>query len=328
MTTQETKVAKFVRTGRSRALVNLSKMGHCAPAVMQTILDGSNMGSARLVRLVGGLPGGIGNTGQECGAITSPLVVLGLRYASDHMRQGVPMIVYKGHDFLRRFTGSFRTPLCGVIRGTGRVPFTCINVIRRAPELFEETLASSCEDALSDGQIEAYARLHAHFTGTGFRRGFHCSHDVLDRLRGSISVDQQLLDATAGFLGGTILSGMTCGAFTAGVMALGLALGRIENSRLRVLRLIGTMTMGGNALADNLNAFSCTMNRGHRLGEWFASRFGSTLCREITECDFSITGDVQRFIEKGGVARCREITQGVAREVQAMIRSGLEQEAI
>ena len=35
----------------------------------------------------------------------------------------------------------------------------------------------------------------------------------------------------SGFVGGTVFTGMTCSALTAGVMAMGVALGEIENSR-------------------------------------------------------------------------------------------------
>ena len=38
-------------------------------------------------------------------------------------------------------------------------------------------------------------------------------------------------------------------------MALGVVRGEIERSRLRVLRMIGTMAAGGNAFADDLNKF-------------------------------------------------------------------------
>ncbi len=57
------------------ALSNLIHMGHCAPTVMQTLLDISSTRKEWLVRLSAGMPGGIGNTGHECGAVTSPLVV-------------------------------------------------------------------------------------------------------------------------------------------------------------------------------------------------------------------------------------------------------------
>lgn len=59
-----------------------------------------------------------------------------------------------------------------------------------------------------------------------------------------------LADAVMAFMGGTVFTGMTCGALIAGVMALGLALGEIEDSRLRVARMIATIALGGNAIAD------------------------------------------------------------------------------
>ena len=70
--------------------------------------------------------------------------------------------------------------------------------------------------------------------------------------------------------------GGTCGAFIAGVMAIGLEAGEIEDSRLRVIRLLAIMTVGGDAFGDHLNKFNPSMNRGNRLATWFASEFGST----------------------------------------------------
>jgi len=46
-------------TCRRRGLANLLTMGHCAPAVMRTILDLREREEDWLVRLVAGLPGGV-----------------------------------------------------------------------------------------------------------------------------------------------------------------------------------------------------------------------------------------------------------------------------
>jgi hypothetical protein len=51
------------RTLRRRSMSNLLRMGHCAPTVMQTLLDASDSEAEWLVKLTAGLPGGIGNTG-------------------------------------------------------------------------------------------------------------------------------------------------------------------------------------------------------------------------------------------------------------------------
>jgi hypothetical protein len=47
---------------RKRSVSNLLRMGHCAPTVMQTMLDASDTDAKWLVLLMAGLPGGIGNT--------------------------------------------------------------------------------------------------------------------------------------------------------------------------------------------------------------------------------------------------------------------------
>jgi hypothetical protein len=147
---------------------------------------------------------------------------------------------------------------------------------------------------------------------------------VFHHLEHAIPVTRELLDASSGFMGGTVLTGMTCSALTAGVMALGLALGEVENSRLRVLRMIGTMAVGGDAFADQLNAFNKVMNLGHELSQWFAGEFGSTQCRAITQCDFSTMEGVGRYIGGGAAARCNVIAQSVARTVRSIVtaRSG------
>ena len=94
----------------------------------------------------------------------------------------------------------------------------------------------------------------------------------------------------------------TCSAFTAGVMAIGLRAGEIEDSRLRVIRLLAIMTVGGDAFDDRLNKFNPSMNAGYRLSRWFANEYGSTQCRKITGCDFADAKGVSDYIDGGGVA--------------------------
>ena len=113
---------------------------------------------------------------------------------------------------------------------------------------------------------------------------------------------------------------MTCSALTAGVMVLGLMLGEIENSHLRVLRMIGTMAIRGDAFADDLNAFNKIMNLGNRLSQQFTAEFGSTQCGAITQCDFSTIEGVQRYIDDGGTERCSAIAQSVAHRVLGMVQ--------
>jgi putative redox-active protein with C_GCAxxG_C_C motif len=80
---------------RKRSVSNLLRMGHCAPTVMQTMLDASDAEGRWLVLLMAGLPGGIGNTGGECGGLTAPLVQIGLRHGREETDDGLPLVVEK-----------------------------------------------------------------------------------------------------------------------------------------------------------------------------------------------------------------------------------------
>jgi len=306
--------AKARRAYRGRGTSNLLKMGHCAPAVAQTVLDVTHLDGEWLVRLAAGLPGGIGNTGGECGGVTAALLLLGLRYGG-RTERGLPVVLDKGHAYCRRFLECNRSLLCSAILGERRLPLPCLRVVRRAPELLAETVAGDATLAIPPGHREAYRRLWSHHA----ERGFHCAHAVLRGLAHSIPVTPELLAATGGFAGGTLLEGMTCSALAAGVMAIGLRAGEIESSRPRVLRMLATMVVGGDALDDELNKFNRSVNRGKVLARWFAGEFGSTQCRAITGSSFSSAADVERYVRDDQVTQCQVIARRVAEEASAIL---------
>jgi hypothetical protein len=297
---------------RHRATMNMLRMGHCAPSITQTLLEVTQQKKDWAVKLAAGLPGGIANTGYECGGVTAPLILLGLRHGLG-MCDGLPEVVCRGEAVCRQFADRNGTLSCVAIRGgPDRFSTRCPRIVRQAPEMFFATAASE-HDVISPATKDAYHRLYTHFA----REEFHCARDVLQELH----ADPQVLDAASAFVGGTVFRGVTCSALTAGVMALGLREGAIEDSPARVLKMAAIMLAGGNALADNLNEFNRLTNRGHELAEWFAHEFGSTLCRDITRCDFAKTEDVERYIENGCVRRCRSIAAAVARKVEEPCRS-------
>ena len=302
---------------RRRSVGNLLRMGHCAPTVMQTVLDASAGQSEWLVELTAGLPGGIGNTRGECGGLTAPLVVIGLRHGRDEVADGLPIAVDKGHDLLRRFEAAHGTTQCREILGDARLPLRCVGVVRRAPSMCAQCLAARGgeAEALPPPTRNAYRELYAHWQ----ERGFHCAEAVFDDLPQTSVSPPELRHATTAFMGGTLFTGMTCSALTAGVMATGLALGQVENSRTRVLRMIGTMAVGGNASADELNAFNPVMNLGQKLAAWFRSEFGSIRCRDLTGCDFASADDVREYIATDGTARCAAIAERVAARVADLV---------
>ena len=299
---------------RARSLNNLLHMGHCAPAVMKTVNEINHTGQDGLVKLMAGMPGGIGNTGFECGGITSPLVILGLRSGLTEMREGLPLIFDQGHAYYRRFSDENHASSCKDILNP-RLPLGCIHAVRHSPELLAETLACDHCPAIPPEQREAYSHLYAHMT----QNGFHCAHAVFQHLGLSLPVNQELLDATSAFMGGTLFKGLTCSAYAAGVMAIGLKIGEIENSYLRVARMLAIMASGGYAFKDDLNKFNRSINTGRRLAKWFQAEFGSTQCQTITGCDFSSAEGAGKYIAGDGITRCRRIANMVAEQAQAIL---------
>lgn len=308
-------------TLRRRGVGNLLAMGHCAPSVMRTMLDASGADEVWPVLLVAGLPGGIGNTGGECGGLTAPLVLLGLRHPRSETRDGLPVVVDRGHDLLRRFLDAQGTVHCRDILGGARVPLRCIGVVSRAAPMCADSLGPGDHHAIPPATRAAYQALYTHWTD----EGFHCADEVLSHLVPPAAAPPEALrDAVTAFLGGTLFAGMTCSALAAGVMALGLALGTVERSRPRVLRMIATMAVGGDAFADERNAFNPIMNRGHELAAWFAEQFGSTQCRVLTGCDLGTAEGVATYIAGDQVVTCRAMARQVADRVEDLIARAQE----
>lgn len=300
---------------RKRSVGNLLRIGHCAPTVMQTVVDASAGEAKWLVKLTAGLPGGIGNTRGECGGLTAPLVAIGLRHGRDETASGLPVAVENGHDLLQRFKAAHGTTQCRAILGDARVPLKCVGVVRRAPSMCAECLAAGGGDAVPLPAREAYRELYAHWQ----KRGFHCADAVFTELGGTVAAPAELRNATTTFMGGTLFTGQTCSALTAGVMALGIHLGEIEHRRVKVLRMIGTMALGGDASADELNASNPVLNLAHRLAKWFRGEFGSTQCRALTGCDFASPAGVREYIATDGTTRCTEIARRVAAQVGELV---------
>ncbi len=141
---------------RRRSLANLLRMGHCAPTVMRTVLQASGADSPPLVKLAAALPGGIGNTGEECGGITAPLMCLGLRHARDPLHDGLPPLVERGHDLLRRFAECHGTLRCSEIRRPTGLPLRCIGVVMRSPGRWQATAAGDGAGAITGERREAF----------------------------------------------------------------------------------------------------------------------------------------------------------------------------
>ena len=203
---------------RRRGFSNLLRMGHCAPTVMQTLLDVSSTEKEWLVRLSAGMPGGIGNTGHECGAVTSPLVLLGIHARSARGRSWSPGDLRQGARAVPQLP---RLPQDAPVPGDPREGPLSEALHRAGPALAGALPGRSRRRPAgrhSGGTRAGYSRLYSHLV----ENDFHCAQAVLADLGYTPAEDRELFDATSAFMGGTLFMGRTCSAFTAGVMAIGL----------------------------------------------------------------------------------------------------------
>ena len=182
-------------------------MGHCAPTVLETLLQLylEERRSDDLILLAAGLPGGIGNSGAECGGITGAIMTLGLHFG----RERIDQVVAQGREYIDRFEARNGIIFCREI-GTGLRP--CLGAICGSPELYG-SLCLDCEEAAGAQSGRVIADFH--------RISFHCAGAVLQAAEGELEIDDDILDAACGFIGGTALRGHTCSALTGGVMIVG-----------------------------------------------------------------------------------------------------------
>jgi C_GCAxxG_C_C family probable redox protein len=300
---------------RLKAVRNALRTGHCAPTVMRTLRELQGADSEPMVKLVSAMAGGIGLLRNECGAASSPILLLGLIYGEDTGRDGIPKVISLGQKYFKRFAEIHGGVRCREVTPTFQNVFPCMQVMRRAPKLLI--------DIITEDRKQDPAAIHGETAGacaellTLFRQQkFHCAHSVLFELQDRIDLNDEQLRATWGLLGGTVLQGMTCGALAAGVLAIGLKYGKIENSYLRVPRLLFRIAAGLEFMHEDYNAFNKSMNIGNRLGLWFKEEFNGTECKEILHKDLSTPEGIKKYISDKDVDMCRGICARVASKVQ------------
>ncbi|MBN1574811.1 MAG: C_GCAxxG_C_C family protein [Deltaproteobacteria bacterium] len=298
-----------------RCLLTVLRMGHCAPSVMDTLLVDRKGNYEDMVRLTSGLPGGIGNTGAECGGVTSPIMFLGLKQGPEGEGESLLDLVVRGGGYIKRFRETHGTIYCREIQTPEGGISPCLRAMCSGRRLTNEVMGTDLDRLKSEieaGALKSYDRLLSLFQD----RKFHCAHCVLGELGGVIDVNKNLLKGSLGFVGGTVLRGDTCSALTAGVLALGSKIGEIEDSYIRVMSMMFKMMTGGDAMGDDVNKFNKAINVGNKLALWFKDRYGSTRCGDIVKTDFSNIDSVNKYLSSNRIESCREITLAVAERVQ------------
>ncbi len=300
---------------KSRSIRNLFCMGHCAPAIMNTLLEVTGVPNDKLVKQAAANPGGIGLLGSECGAVTSPVMALGLEYGKAGDQSSLSTVIELGQQYIKAFSNRNGSIHCREIQKNGPEPIPCIKAVASALPLIKCVIRDQGQ-VRRDNQGQTANQILLQSLRS---EPFHCAHAVLRRLEDTVNVDGETLRASLGFVGGTVLLGHTCGTLVAGVMAIGLAEGEIENSYFQLPKMMGTMALGGSGLAPHVNKFNRAIGMGRELVSWFEQEFEFTDCKKLTGADFSDASSVQKFIDEQRIVRCRAMSEAVAQKVSDLI---------
>lgn len=297
---------------KMRTFNNIHRMGHCAPSIMQTLLDINDIDDQQPVVLSGGMAGGMAGPDTECGALTSPLMFLGIKHKGFENPGGNLNLIAAAQSYIAAFNKCNHTDKCSIIRKSGI--HACRKVMYNFYDLFSSSILSPV--VFSDETRKSYSYLLEIFD----ERKFHCAHNVLNNPDLKIPVDRRMLDSSWLFNGGIAMLNHTCGALAAGVIAISSVTSKVEDSYTRVAKMNRMLRKKNNrAMDDEINNFNRAINLSDELGYWFRSEFGSTSCIDIWGYDFSKFNSAETYISSGCMMQCRYIAGRVAQKVSEMI---------
>jgi len=110
-----------------------------------------------------------------------------------------------------------------------------------------------------------------------FASGFNCSESVLLALTKEFNKPTNLVipSIATGFGGGIARSGSTCGALSGAIMTIGLVIGRVKSDEVEKRDRVYKMAL--RMIAD------------------FEKEFGTSLCKDLTECDLRTPEGYEKF---------------------------------
>jgi C_GCAxxG_C_C family probable redox protein len=134
-----------------------------------------------------------------------------------------------------------------------------------------------------------------------FGEGYNCSQAVFSSVAERWNIGSEVsLRVSAGFGGGIARSAATCGCVTGGIMALG-------------------MTQAGVDPEANRSAREATTGICRQFMREFEQRNGSTVCRELLDCDISTPEGLA--IHRQGVHRqlCTKLVRDAVEIVESLL---------
>jgi C_GCAxxG_C_C family probable redox protein len=300
-------------TDKLRSLNNILQMGHCAPSVMQTLLELNDIDNNDLVLFSGAMAGGIAGSDMECGCLTSPLMFMSYRSNNLNSKEEKLKLIDLSQKYVREFIARNRSCICDTIRSKGIS--SCIKTACNFHTPYSRAVSGLF--SLSDESKESYTRLFSEF----HEKDFHCTQNVLRILNDIIPVTKEELNASWVFLGGIAMLNRTCGALTGGVLALSAATAKMEDSYRKVAKMNRLLRQGrtNEAMTEETNNFNHSILLSDELGAWFRNEFGSTNCFSIWGYNFSKVKDAENFINGRCIKHCKLIAEKVAAQVSTML---------
>ncbi|APV45416.1 C_GCAxxG_C_C family probable redox protein [Dehalogenimonas formicexedens] len=140
----------MTRSENARLNMIESKM-NCAQSVLTAFCEDLGLDKATALKLSRGFGGGMGRTGNTCGAVTGAYMVIGLSEQKS-AREGVEAVYTRIQEFNRRFVAVHRTTGCtellgcdlgtpeGLAKARSEGLFTslCPNFVASAVKILEE----------------------------------------------------------------------------------------------------------------------------------------------------------------------------------------------
>jgi C_GCAxxG_C_C family probable redox protein len=150
----------------------------------------------------------------------------------------------------------------------------------------------------TDSDWPARVRARAHHNVSKYES---CTQSIVAAFLGELGIDDPLVLRATGGLHGGMVSSLTCGIVSAGMVVLGLLIGR-EN------------------LEEGLDGMFPIVVPGQDLVKRLEKRLGTTSCRELSGVDFTDLEAAMRFMSSGESNKCFEHVADGAEEIARFLQ--------
>ncbi len=283
----------------------LFKTLNCCEAQVITLQRINNAPNDELLKSLAGLAGGVNNHGSTCGVLFGVAINMASKLAKDKPQWELfdeVTLLYAVRDYVGWFQKIFDSTLCRDRTGLD------LKSKKGKIGLLSPKKAKGCikQSVLSMDYFlkhESQKIFETEFSKCGTR---HCARELLEKTRKSHGVGNQYLEQISViFDGGLGLSGNTCGALIAGLLALGLKYRQSYNYHVAA------------KLRNYFKSFPPEFTkRADLLIKNFENKFGSLECKQILGQEFRDWCDFQ---EKRSSKKCEEVLDFVEKQLETFL---------